>query len=521
MRKKFLTMILAATFTFGITFAAAAHADDGVSVIIDGRYVVFDGQSPVIVDGRTLVPVRGVFEQLGFYVEWDAEARQATLTSDDYTVVITIGSETFTTNDANHTLDVPAQIIGGRTMLPIRAVLESVGYYLGWDGGTRTVRISPEPFEGDRPAYITIQGERFSTELTTLELPWVNLTDEDIIPLRYMTNLTWLILIGGEEGSQVRDLTPLSELTNLRHLNLSINQISDLTPLAGLVNLEILILNVNQISDLTPLSGLTNLRRLGLDNNQFYDLSPLAELTNLTWLNLGDNRISDLTPLEELPNLTQLLLHNTQIIDLTFLTAFTNLTWISLNGNRISDLTPLADLINLTNLDLENNQISNLEALAYLTSLETLWLRDNQISDLSPLANLTNLRMLGLERNRLNDLTPLSGLLNLTSLFLADNYINDLTPLTTLTNLTVLILGINDIKDISPLRNLTNLGGLSLNENPITDWSPVDHIENVYGRPQQLAPSNPPPDHAVIHLMSSRWRICGMSEHFSEKEEHL
>jgi hypothetical protein len=79
---------------------------------------------------------------LGFDVAWNAEAQQATLSRANDTIVITIDSATFTANGTTHTLDVPAQIINGRTMLPIRAVLESVGYSLGWDEATRTVLIT-------------------------------------------------------------------------------------------------------------------------------------------------------------------------------------------------------------------------------------------------------------------------------------------------------------------------------------------------------------------------------------------
>lgn len=113
-----------------------------ITVSVDGVQVDFPGQPPVIVDGRTLVPVRGVFETMGFDVGWNPEARQATLSSATDVIVITIDSDTFTVNDVNHTLEVPAQIINGSTMLPIRAVLESVGYSLGWSEATRTVLIT-------------------------------------------------------------------------------------------------------------------------------------------------------------------------------------------------------------------------------------------------------------------------------------------------------------------------------------------------------------------------------------------
>ena len=140
--------VLAAVFAIAV-FSATVYANDNITVRISGEPVVFEGQQPAIVDGRTLVPVRGVFEQLGFTVGWDDDLRQATLTSDDHVVVITINSATFSTNGEDHALDVPAQIIGGSTMLPLRAVLESVGYHLDWDEVARAVLITSAPLDAE------------------------------------------------------------------------------------------------------------------------------------------------------------------------------------------------------------------------------------------------------------------------------------------------------------------------------------------------------------------------------------
>ena len=119
-----------------------ALAEDVIRVTVDGQEVNFPGgQGPVIVEERTLVPVRGVFEAIGFEVDWDDDARAATLTRADFTVIVTLDSNVFTTNGASHNLEVPAQLIGGRTLLPIGAVLESVGYEVDWDAATRTVVI--------------------------------------------------------------------------------------------------------------------------------------------------------------------------------------------------------------------------------------------------------------------------------------------------------------------------------------------------------------------------------------------
>jgi hypothetical protein len=141
--------ILAMTAEIPATDATPATAiptaptqNSAISVTINGTAVNFTDQQPTIVDGRTLVPVRGVFEGLGFEVSWNEQARQVTLSRDSETIIITIGSETFTTNGQNHTLDVPAQIIGGSTMIPLRAVLESVGHNLDWNENTRTVIIT-------------------------------------------------------------------------------------------------------------------------------------------------------------------------------------------------------------------------------------------------------------------------------------------------------------------------------------------------------------------------------------------
>ena len=171
-KKKLFSVVLAMVLVFSLLPAAAVNANEPVSVTIDGQLVQFVGQGPVIIDGNTLVPVRGVFEVLGFTADWDGVAQQATLISANYVVVLTIGSNTFTTNGVSQTLEVPAQLIGGSTMLPLRAVIESVGHSVAWDGQTWTVLITtaappppneePElPTDYDEEAY---QEEVYPTE---------------------------------------------------------------------------------------------------------------------------------------------------------------------------------------------------------------------------------------------------------------------------------------------------------------------------------------------------------------------
>ena len=120
-----------------------------ISVIINGEPVVFHGQAPVIVDGRVLVPVQGVFSRF-FHELRDADKVTEILTAaveeiESYYLVIIVGNDYFTvvsnSGRDNVALDVPAQFINDVFMIPLRLPLESVGFSVDWDEATRTVNI--------------------------------------------------------------------------------------------------------------------------------------------------------------------------------------------------------------------------------------------------------------------------------------------------------------------------------------------------------------------------------------------
>ena len=147
MKKCFISTMLMLVFVVSLIPATTAYARDNIRVVVGGgsSLINFQGQQPTIVNGRTLVPVRGVFERLEFDVSWNQNTNQVTLTGSD-TIIITIGSSTFTVNGTRHNLEVPAQIINGSTMLPLRNIVESIGYILDWYEDTRIIHIwYPEP----------------------------------------------------------------------------------------------------------------------------------------------------------------------------------------------------------------------------------------------------------------------------------------------------------------------------------------------------------------------------------------
>ena len=129
------------------TTTANIPDDDKIKVVIKETFanvettVSFPDQKPVLVNDRTMVPARGVFEELGYKVDWDDKTSTALVSGSGITVSVPINSTTIYKNGEPITLDVPAQLIGGRTMLPLRAISEALDLEVEWVEITSTVII--------------------------------------------------------------------------------------------------------------------------------------------------------------------------------------------------------------------------------------------------------------------------------------------------------------------------------------------------------------------------------------------
>ena len=101
-----------------------------------------EGTAPIVTDNRTLLPVRAFVEGIGGNVDWDENAQTATLRYNGTEIRITINSITAYLNNEERTLDVTPVIINNRTMLPIRFIAENLGYTVQWTQDTQTITIS-------------------------------------------------------------------------------------------------------------------------------------------------------------------------------------------------------------------------------------------------------------------------------------------------------------------------------------------------------------------------------------------
>ena len=114
---------------------------EGIQVIIDGKVLAFDVQ-PQIVNGRTLVPLRAIFEEMGAEIEYDGATQTVTATKEDTVVVLTIGGTSPTINGVIVSIDQPGIIVDGRTLAPLRFVAEAFGGSVEWNGDTQTATIT-------------------------------------------------------------------------------------------------------------------------------------------------------------------------------------------------------------------------------------------------------------------------------------------------------------------------------------------------------------------------------------------
>lgn len=138
MKKKILGLLVAS-----LVFSSACSvvsADKGISIWLDGKQRQYS--QPVVIDNRaTLVPLRGIFEDLGAKVNWESKTKTVTAVKDKTTVVLKVGSPTATVNGKTVKLTATAKQVNGSVMVPLRFVSESLGEKVSWDQKNKVVTI--------------------------------------------------------------------------------------------------------------------------------------------------------------------------------------------------------------------------------------------------------------------------------------------------------------------------------------------------------------------------------------------
>lgn len=148
------------------------YSAEKVSIMVNGEEVTNLDVPAIIIDGRTLVPARAIFEKMGGIVAWNEDTKEVYITNDNNIVVLQIDNSTGTTNGANFTMDVPPKIVNSRTMIPVRAAAEALNCAVSWDDVTRVINIYEQDYVQPEPPKVeTPQPDDSTGEIPDMVIP--------------------------------------------------------------------------------------------------------------------------------------------------------------------------------------------------------------------------------------------------------------------------------------------------------------------------------------------------------------
>lgn len=163
MKKLLLTVVL--MLVFGLCTCFTAWAENPITVTVDGQTINFDVQ-PRLIGGRTMVPLRAIFEALGATVEWNETSQTVTAYNEAYIVKCTIDSNTMYINSKAKTMDVAPMMIDSRTFVPARFVAEAFNCNVNWDDNAFVVAITTNPID-----YSKVEQETNNTGVSATMVP--------------------------------------------------------------------------------------------------------------------------------------------------------------------------------------------------------------------------------------------------------------------------------------------------------------------------------------------------------------
>lgn len=155
------TLMCGLSLIFSVPVVSAEANTQKINVFLNGELITFPNQQPTIVDRRTLIPLRGIFEKMGYSISWDAKTKSCVIFNEIQTITMRSGHKGMQVDDRAYMLDVPAQIINDSLMIPLRAVAECTGATVTWDAPTKAIYINSNQKE-----QITYSVDEFVVEYT-------------------------------------------------------------------------------------------------------------------------------------------------------------------------------------------------------------------------------------------------------------------------------------------------------------------------------------------------------------------
>lgn len=219
MLKNTIKIILALSVAAAVMLSFCADAQSEISLFVDGSQISTD-VAPIIVNDRTLVPVRCIFEAFDAAVDWVEATRQVIITSGDDTIILAIDNKRAYFNNTIITLDAAPVIVSDRTLVPIRFISEKLGYGVEWNDEEKSVNIySPKQQEpkmlitevkavkNTSSSTVTIKADNFAK-------PVISTADS---PARYILDFPNASVEGGDSRIKFNQNKDISEIRYAGH----------------------------------------------------------------------------------------------------------------------------------------------------------------------------------------------------------------------------------------------------------------------------------------------------------------
>lgn len=116
----------------GVVKVTCPIINNTIDVTLNGNALTFD-QWPIMQNDRVMVPIRAIFEALGYTVDWDQATQTGTATNGDNTITVQVNNAGITYDGGTYWCDVAPKNVSGRILVPIRAISESAGCDVVWN----------------------------------------------------------------------------------------------------------------------------------------------------------------------------------------------------------------------------------------------------------------------------------------------------------------------------------------------------------------------------------------------------
>lgn len=275
--------------------------------------------------------------------------------------------------------------------------------------------LNGEKISNTKPRFVEINLQDNSQELKIVSIYTTKVSrDEELKTWWNGLSDSWKSYFKGRfqlAETDSADLDMLYRFVSIDSLNLSGNRaIKSLSPLSELRDLKVVDISNTQIQDLGPISNVTFLESLNISSTPTSDIQFIKYSDRLRFLDISNTQVDSIAELINLKNLISLKIQKAPIASFSVINEFQNLEELDLRESGFNNAENIKSLKKLKKLNLSRNYLINFSALQGLEAMQILDLSETNIQDLSPLSGMADLEILDITQTPVGDLNPLANL---------------------------------------------------------------------------------------------------------------